>query len=230
MRNLENLIKYKTFLLISLIWLVVFFSFLGFLRPKIANVFQLQKKISQDKKKLTLLTQKLAMLEGLDEGEILTKSQLSLKALPPEKDIAAILFVLKTLSFQTEVTLRQIGLEPGELSSSKKELSFLTLSLKASGEEERIRTFLEKIELALPLMRIEKISITPKESFLVEADIGLNVFFFPVSEVLGSVETPLPIISPREEQVYQELAKFNSYLIEEIPSSTAVGRENPFSF
>lgn len=230
MRNPENnLAEYKFLLLPILLIVAIFSTSLVFLKPKISEILEIQKKISQDRKKLTLMTPKVAALEGLNEVELSAKAELSLKALPSEKDIPNILLTLKTLGSQAGINLKQIQVDPGKLSPVE-EMPPLTFSLMVEGEEEKIRTFLERAELTFPLMKVEKISISAQGESPDEASLSLNVFFLPLPQTFGAVESSLPVISPQEDEAYQLLSKFKPVLSDESYFTVQTGKENPFAF
>ena len=196
------------------------FSFLFFLKPKISEIFDLRKKINQEKNTLANLTQKVAALNGLDEFELEKKTEVLLKALPPEKDVVILLLTLRVLSSQEEVTLRGIQIDPKEDSVT---------SLKIEGEQGKIINFLGKIETSYPLMKLEDVVLSfSKNEKLIEGKIALQTFFQPLPKTLGSIESPLLPITPEEEKSYEKVSKFNQVLIEKDLEPVQTGKENPF--
>ena len=111
MRKVEDFTKYKAFFLPVIFIIVIFFTGIFFLRPKIFETFELKKKVAGERKTLANLTQKAAFLEGLDEVELMEKTEVLLKALPPEPNIANILITLKVLGLESGITIQGIQVD-----------------------------------------------------------------------------------------------------------------------
>jgi len=233
MRKLENFAKYtaalrppiipfeyyKAFFLSIFLITGILFTSLFFLRPKIFEILEIQKKINKERKMLADLTQKAATLEGLDEIELTEKTEVLLKALPPEKDVANILLTFKVLGSQAEITLQGIQVDSGD-----------TFSLKIEGGTEKIIRFMERIETSYPLMKLEEIAVSSREGSSTQATAKVQAFFLPLPQALGSVESPLSLVTPQEEKIYQDLLRFTPVLTEEDMQTIQSGKENPFTF
>ena len=77
--------SYRPFLLPGIIFLLVSTSAFLLIIPRISSSWQLRQETVGEKTKLALLTQKEAILEGLDLFELEKKNELVLKALPVKK-------------------------------------------------------------------------------------------------------------------------------------------------
>lgn len=223
---MENLKNYKNYFIPAIIFLVILFTGLVFLSPNLIKVIQIQKRINSERSILAQLTGKLSQLQAIDENGLTSKTEVLLKIIPPEKDVSVILSSLKNLSSISNLNLKGVQLDPGDLANDNQML----ISLKLEGPVEGLKQFLEKIKLASPLMRPKSITTSYQESGN-EMDLVLETFFLAFPQTLGAVDSPLPEISPDEEKVYQKASSF------ELPSSEVdnsliqpSGKENPFSF
>ncbi len=219
MRKVEDFAKYKAFFLPVILIIGILFASLFFLRPKIFEIFELQKKVTKERKTLAELTKKAATLEGLDEVELTEKTEVLLKVLPPEKDVANILLTFKVLGSQAGISLQEVQIDSED-----------TISLKIQGQMEKAISFMEKIETSYPLMRLEEATISSKEENQTQATIKVKFFFLPLPKTLGSVDSPVSLVTPQEEKIYQEISKFTPVLIEENLPPVGGGKENPFAF
>lgn len=232
MKKLRNFGDYLIPILVVL--LAVFASF-SFLMPKIAAIFKLQKEVSQNKKNLASLVQKVNFLEGLNQTELTKKTDILLAALPAEKDVPRLLITFKTLASQTGVELEQIQVTPGELVSTENgqatssTLPFLPFKIQAFGELKEIRNFLDKIEKTFPLMKIADVSLSGTQEDLFAATINLDAFFLPLPKGLGPAEKALPLLSLQEEETYQRLTSFEKVELPEGLPPVQSGKENLFS-
>ena len=84
------------------------------IKPKILNIIQTRKNISIDKIILGKLTQKVNTLEGLDQAELEEKLNLSLKVLPPEKDVPGLMSSFRLVAQEAGLTLKSIDTNPGK--------------------------------------------------------------------------------------------------------------------
>jgi len=219
MRKVEDFAKYKALFLPVIFITGILFSGLFFLRPKIFEIFEIQKKIVKERKTLADLTKKATTLEGLDEAELTEKTEVLLKALPPEKNVANILLAFKVLGSQAGISLQEVQIDSED-----------TIFLKIQGPLENIISFMEKIETSYPLMRIEEVAVSSKEEGPTQAAIKVKFFFLSLPQTLGPVEVPLSLITPQEEKIYQEISKFTPVLTEENLPPVGGGKENPFAF
>jgi Tfp pilus assembly protein PilO len=169
---------------------------------------------------LGTLTQKAATLTGLDEFELERKTEVLLRILPPEKDVANLLSTFKFLSLKEGVTIKDIKIDPQQESPTM---------LNIEGEKEKIMDFLRGIVTTCPLMKLESVTFSfPKSGSLIEAKIVVQNFFQQLPESLGRVESPLLPITPEEEKSYEEVSNFNPVLIEKELEPVQTGKENPF--
>lgn len=226
--------KYRFLTLPPLVGLIILILTLTLLLPKISQILETRQSLTQEKIRLSKLTQKVADLEGLDEVELSAKASLMLSSLPAEKDVPRILATLKDLGSQTGVTLESIKVAPGELSTISAQPETKgppVLSFKASvrGIMEGMKSFLDQVESAIPIMQITEVSLDKSEGD-VRADISLDTYFSPLPKVLGVHETPVAKITPREEFLYQKIARFTTPLVGETLPPVGVGKEDLFSF
>jgi len=224
----KDISKYKNFLFQIFLIGIIVFTGVNFFRPKLREVFQLRKKINEEKEVLAKLTQKEAFLENLDEQELTTKAQFLLKVLPPEKDVTIPLATLKSLVSQFNLQLQKIQIDLGGKTTSG--LSSVGFSLEVEGEKEKIIDFIEKVKTTYPLMRMEGVNFSYGDEDLLNIKLKIETFFLEMPKEIGKLESPLPLINSEEEKIYKEVSQFSSPLSEEaINTIYPTGKENPFA-
>jgi len=219
----------KNFLIQFFLIGVIIFTGGAFLRPKIADIFQMRKKISEEKEKMAKLTQKEAFLESLDENELIVKTQFLLKILPSEKDVVFPLTTLRLLASQFNLRINSIQIDLGRDKSNIEQLSSIVFSLKFVGDRENIKDFIEKIKITYPLMKIESVTFSKEKENQLEGIISVKTFFLSLPKEIGKIEDPLSLLTPAEEKAYQKVSNFTSPLQNEFFPSVPAGKENPFS-
>lgn len=232
MRKAEQFSNYKAFLMPGLILLVIILASLFLVKPQVKRIFDFRKKIQAEKQALTRLTEKVAILEGLDKAELNSKIETVVRVLPLEKDISYLLSVLRSLTDEAGVSINVVNINPGEISTSsagaaKQSLSSLSFPLNLEGEMGKIRTLLDKVEETAPLMSIDRVSFS-KLTTGVKATINLNIYDLSAPAGLGDINASVPILSGEEEKTYQRIVGFVVLKIEELPSVPS-GKAEPFS-
>jgi Tfp pilus assembly protein PilO len=229
MGKIKDFSKNKEIFIQFFLILVIIFTGVKFLFPKIQESFQMRHKIKDEKERLTKLTQKAAFLESLDEYELTSKTEFLLKVLPPEEDIFIPLSTLKSLVSQfSDIQIKEMKIDLGNEKAAG-QLSSIGFSLKIVGSKENIVNFIDKVKTVYPLMRVNEISISLKEEELPSALIKIDTFFLGSPKEIGKVEAPLSLITSGEEKIYKEVSSLNSPLQEETIPSFSGGKENPFS-
>lgn len=230
----SNIAKYRLLTLPTLVCLIILVLTLALLLPKINQIIKTRQSLAQEKVRLSKLTQKIADLEGLDESELSVKANLLISSLPTEKDVPKIFATLKSLGLQTGVTLENVKVTPGELSTisaqpKTKGPPALSFEVSAKGTMEAMKSFLGQATSTIPVMQITDVSLE-RAVGEATADISLDTYFLLLPKTLGALETPLAKITLNEELLYQEIAEFTTPLTEETLPSVATGKEDLFSF
>lgn len=214
---------------------------LVFLKPKLWEIFRLRQSYSTNEKKISQLTKKITVLEGLDQNDLVSKSEPILQILPSLKDVPTVFSKLKGLGSETGATISVVKVEPGELeiaTASAKEILSLPFSVIVIADVDKLKSFLTKIESSRPLMIIENLEVSGKENNLLEAEIKFNTYYLPLPESLGPIETAVTFLTSQEQETYQlAVSRFaageEGAILPEggfslTPASTA--KENPFVF
>lgn len=237
MGKLENTQKRAT--LIPFLLGVLFFGTIFFLRPKIGEILKFRKDITKEKETLARLTQKVAILEGLNETELEEKTKILLGILPAEMDISTFLLTVKNLSFQAEIPIKEIrvGLDESKGFSGSSSFFTIWLKLEASLEKlEKINNFIELVENSAPLMRVDSLTIYErgKEKGGGEVDLKIKAFYLLPPKELGAIDAPVSLLNAQEEKTYLQLSSRFTYsqppTMEELELQMGVGKSNPFSF
>jgi Tfp pilus assembly protein PilO len=224
-----NLAKYKSFLTFIILLLFVVISVLNFIRPKVGEIFQIRGKINNEKRKLAELTQKESYLNNLDEFELNQKTQVVLKAIPAEKDIITPFSIFKILASQFNLEIQGVDINLGD-DSLKNDVGSFSFFLKVKGTFEQLVNFIEKMKKIFPIMSIKEVDVEIKKDNSLLAKILIETYYSPFPEKIGSVESPILLVTSQEEKIYQEISGFSSILPETEEIDIKMGKENPFAF
>lgn len=217
----------RSSLILLLVGILVIYFTWSFFIPRVNEVWQAKNNLERERLRLENLKIKLGDLEGLNEFELSSRTQLSLQAVPAEKDFIGVLRVLGKLATDQGLVVESFQVTPGEL--SLKEKSKLVFKISLVGNIEAIKLFLEKIEKILPLVNVVggvKINLTGE---IAAVDLNVENYFIPLPTTLGILEVPIAKLTPAEEKALASLTGFTSFPAEAIVPQ-ATGRTNPFAF
>lgn len=215
---------------------------LFFLLPKGREIFELKKKTDLQNAELKALEEKLIDLQTLSEVDIGESSGILVEALPAQKDFYKSLGLLKKLASQNNIILNSFELSPGEISSApatfQSPVSFMAIKFSFTSSFENFRSFLENLENSLPLTQIELIkfdlfSATSSAETSLEPWLGemvVKTAFASLPKTLGTIQSPLPKISSKDQELIEKLKTYYLFIPESLPEESAVGKENPFPF
>ena len=228
--------SFELYLIPGVIFAFVVVFGLLVLRPKVKEIFETQSRLDREELRLSRLTNKVDDLESLDQAELQEKVELTTKAVPLEKNVPKILIMMKNMSADHNVEIKQISVSPGELASESakpKNEAYLSLNfeISTSADLESLKDYLAELQQVLPVMTIKEIDF---KGGLVESvlTIGfpLDTPFLAPPEELQSMEKPLTRISEEEQDIYEKLTEFKQdYFLEKI-EPVQTGKKNPFIY
>jgi len=224
----------RPFLIPGVVVIFILFSGLFLIRPRLNEMFLIRKNLKREEKRLAQLVAKTTALEGLDQVELSEKAEVVAKALPSEKNLPLLLSVIKGVAVNNNIELLSLQVKPGELATPsakerKEELPSLSFTIMVSGQMSDFKEFLAQLSKTAPLLRSESIALEEMTGGS-QASLFLDSPFLRPPESLGLPEKALAQVTSEEEEVYQQLARLDFFLIQEEFPLVPAGKENPFAF
>lgn len=197
--------------------------------PQIGNLISDNSSLTQVQEKSRFLEVKASELQNVDEVKLQKDLNISLNALPSNKDYLEVINLIQALLPQSGFSLN--SLQFGQDTNQSTRLAF-TVKMELSGPRSSLNVLLTNFESTYRPMRIASIETNTKEqnSAFVSAVILLNIFYSPLPTSLGSVETPLPKLSDKDQELINNLAKVITPVSSAGPVSGNVplGKSDPF--
>jgi len=231
--------------------LLIPFAFL----PLVRNVKDTNGQLKDQKMRLKRLSDKISVLNSLNEQDI--NSQLSQveTALPSNKSVAALVVGIQNLAAGTNLIVDGITLSPGPVATASAKPaqsttpvpstpttvspstnttlvsvadSSLTLDINLTGSISSFKEFLSRLERAKRLSFVDNINFTQNSKGSYDVSISLITPFRSVPQLSGDiVSNPLPTLSSQNEETLKIINEFVDYTNIQIPE-TSVGVQNPF--
>lgn len=229
---LKFYLVYKLFIFPAIIVLSSLILIAFVIYPQITKLIVNQKTQEEIFNKSNFLEAKAQTLESYDPNDLSIKVNYALGAYPTDKDFISTIGLLQNLAAESGFSIGSIALG-GEVKSGGP-LSY-ALKLEIIGPTSLLSTLLNNIESSSRIMRVSSVAI----SFARDAQLGttslvIEVLYAAAPAGFGSVDSPLPQISQKDEEIIAKLAKSSGMTITPVQQPQAPvqlgprGKENPF--
>jgi len=242
MENIKKFLKAQAWLII--VSLIIGGVFLYVFLPKFREYQKIEKDIEVQEQKIVVLTRKFNDLNTLSEKELQDNVDLSLRAVPAEKDFYVVVKNIKNIFGQEGVLLPEFEFSVGEISTQsaktteqteKSQPEFFGIELSFFGPMDKVEKVISRLENSLPLLSVNSLKLNSDSSSPngqlgnYEGTMNLKSYFALLPRTLGVIDEELPKINSQQKKQLEDLSSFEYYTAEEVPlEETAVGRENPF--
>lgn len=215
-----------------------------FLKPKIGEILNWRYMLPAEKKRLSVLSQKVAGLEGLSAPAIDERLKKTFLALPSEKKAPEVLATISAICGRIGASIEGFDSQMGDMSgtvagatdkgkaiTAVAGLDFFDLRLSFFSKEDSILNFVKMVEKSSPLLQILSLNIS-RRSDVYRTEAVVRSYYGPLPEKLVSGDNTF-LLSVQEEAAYQRMLSLESVLeaagqesFELIPA----GKPDPFKF
>lgn len=197
--------------------------------PQIVKLIDNQKVQRDLITKSKFLEAKASTLENLDQAELEKKVGYVLNAYPPEPDFINVLGILQSVANQNGFNITTLSVNSGSGGSAG--IQKYGIKLEAFGGKNLLPRFITSIESSKRIMKLGSVEISPGiDGNSVTVSLGVEVLYAKAPLSFGNVDSPLPEISQKDEELISTLAAFNAPVSGPVqPSSSSPrGKSNPF--
>lgn len=235
--NKETIIKfyqgYKLYIFPGVVTLSSLFLIIFAIYPQTAKLIANQKTEGELVIKSQFLEAKAQVLANYNEVDLSAKVDFALSAYPADKDFGNTIGLLQTLTAQVGFNILSLTFEGGGNASTSS--SSFQVKLDLTGAKALLATLLNNIEVSTRLMKVSSIEISPtNDSQKVNVVITISVLYSPIPSNFGSVDSPLPELSSKDEELIAKLARVTTTSVSQ-PSTAqggqstgSRGKVNPF--
>lgn len=198
--------------------------------PQTAKLIQNSRFESDLRSKSKLLEAKAESLDNYDEVDLTRKVGYVLNAFPGEKDFLNIMVLLGTLTSQSGYNISSLSPGPGSTSEPGKQQNYL-VKLEVLGPKTALSRLVTSMEESSRIMRVVSLEISAtRQADIVNVNLGIEVLFSPLPSQFGTVDSPLPVLSSKDEELITKLAATAPVVapIQPAAPSGPRGKSNPF--
>lgn len=225
-------LKFRLYIFPSVVALSSLIMIVFIIYPQALKLIDSQKQQEDLITKSQFLEAKAAALENLDDSDLTKKVSYVLNAYPQEPDFVNVLGILQTDANQNGFGISALTVNSGASSGSSQKY---TVKLDAIGSRNSLSRFITSIESSGRLIKVKSIEISPgRDTDSANVSLEVEVLYASIPSSLGggSADSPLPVLSEKDEQLITTLAGFSTPLPAAVLTQSAKpvsrGRANPF--
>ncbi|MBM3209383.1 hypothetical protein FJZ40_03775 [Candidatus Shapirobacteria bacterium] len=197
------------------------------LLPKAKHFFNLKGQVETERARLLRLEDKASGLEDISSPGLKDRLELTLRLIPPALEETWILAAVERAAAESNLSLGNFLLIGAQDDVSKKEDRKSGFKIVVFGKTDNFFDFLGKLYVSAPLMNVLSIEATNNGDTL-KAELQLGTIFSPLPKEIGSIDSPIALLSPKEEKTLSRISQFMMPNIAEEKLATPSGRANPF--
>lgn len=198
--------NYSLYLFLVVVALSAVFLIMFALYPQVSKLISNQSASDALATKAKVLEAKAVALESYNEADLSKKVEVTLKVLPSEKDLGDILGQLQQITTQSGFSITSMSVS--DSSSNPKNANSYAVKIQVKGSRALFPNLLSNLETTLRLMRISSADLSSnKAADSVDASLAVEVLYSKAPQSLGSIDSSLPQISQKDEDLLVSLTK-----------------------
>lgn len=207
---------------VSCLVLIVFIIY-----PQLSGLLANFQTENQIKSKFVAMEVKAQTLETIDAQDLTNKLDLALNFYPQDYDFATVVGILQNVVGKYGFSIVSLNLSRSSQQSKSADSSF-NVKLEIAGPKTSLGTLISAVENSPRVMKVNAIEISGiKLNENASVVLSIGVYFKPMPNTFGGVDSPLPALTDKEEAILATLAKVNPASTTQF-TSVSRGKPNPF--
>jgi len=220
--------KYKLYIFPGIVALSSLFLIVFAIYPQTIKLITNQQVAGDLMNKSQFLDAKVSALESYNGENLADRVRLSLGSFPAEKDFGNVIELLQYLAKKSGFSIAAITL--GNTSRKLANSDSFEIKLEIKGARALLPLLLDNLEKSPRLMKVNNIEASLNQTTgILDASLGVEVLYSSLPQNFGSIDSPLPEFSEKDEELITTLAKSVGSIS---PSSTVsadiIGKTDPF--
>lgn len=222
--------SYKLFIFPAVVTLSSLILIILVILPQTIKLITNQKIGDDLLNKSQNLEVKAQTLESINEEDLSRNVGYALAVFPSDKDFGNVVGLIQNITSQTGFNI--VSLNLGGSTASKTGTQSFNVTLQLIGSKTLLPSLLSALENGPRLMRVDSLEISSAATGGIQVSLGLDVLYSPAPSHFGTVDSPLPQLSAKDEELLVKLARVGGEGVSSGASSgfvsTPRGKANPF--
>lgn len=196
--------------------------------PQVIKLLDNQKKTADLGGKANFLEAKALELENYNTEDLQVKVKSALSSYPADKDYANLVKLLQNIVAQSGFNV--VALSLGAASDKKGNAQSYSIKLDVLGAAAKLPILLGQLESSYRLMRLSTLETSGGKDGQTSVSLNIEVLYASAPDGFGNIESPLPKLSQKEEEILSRLTAVNPIVSQE-PAASQLGpkgKSNPF--
>lgn len=197
--------------------------------PQTTRLLENQKKSAELKQKAEFLENKTKELQNYNEEQLISEVKVALTSFPAEKDYMESLGILQNIISQAGFTTETVSLAGS--AQNPADYKNFNLNIAVLGPTQNLQTLLKNLEGSYRLMRLTSLETSAAKDKQSAASLGIEVLYSEAPAGYGSVDSPLPKFSEKDQEILSRLSTIGTVKPPEASTSSlpgSKGKANPF--
>lgn len=227
----ENILKfyrtYRLYVFPTIIAVLSLFLIVFLIYPQIVKLISNQKDEGELINKSKFLETKVSAMESYNIEDLSHKLEIALNAYPDNKDYSVVMSLLQQLVAKSG--FKTVAIAQGSNFKAAGGSDSYELKLEIVGVKPNLPILLNNLESSLRLIRVNSIdAASTNNSEGLNVSLVVGVLFGAIPKNLGSLDSPLPDFSQKDEDLIARLVEAGGVPLESGSASTPRGKSNPF--
>lgn len=217
--------EYKVFIFPAIVAISSLILIILVIFPQITKLIANNKFVDEISSKSKFLEGKVQALDSLSVADLDQKVNFVLGSYPTEEDFISAMGLLQNLTSQGGFNTASIVLAPGSVNTSS-----YGVKLEILGSLDALLDLISRIENSPRLMKVSSIETGNEKSREANISLSINILYASAPSGFGSIDSPLPLLSQKDEEILARLASVSGGS-SALKSSTPLGprgKSNPF--
>lgn len=222
--------KYKMYIFPSLVALSSLFLIVVVIFPQVSKLISNQSAVGKLVNKSSFLENKVQALESYNKEDLSREVNYALVVFPQDRDFGGIIGLMQQIAGQSGFTIT--GISIGNASVQIKNATSFEVRLEAQGARNLLPIFFRNLENSRRLIKVNSFGITSGAgSQVISTSLVLDILFSQAPKDYGTIDSPLPELTQKDQELIATLASLSSAPVSASPSATQFGtrgKANPF--
>lgn len=177
-------------LLVVLGWKVVY--------PQMMNWFSVNDEVARTRTRIETISKNISYLSALSDATLSDSLDISIHALPIQKDFAGVLISLSQAARSSNVALSDYSVSFGDLDSTAgvaKDVGVVSLKINVGGGVAGAKAFIEQVQQSVPLAEV--IALTASDN----SEMTIRFFYKPFGSLSAPDTSLLPQLTTEKQQL-----------------------------